>query len=279
MKFRIIWIIQQNLFFWNKKFTNYSLVNVKILINYNWNTSQPLSLFPGASECFSQLQSLLISIDSKTPDSLHGMTQICTNLNELIIFNRFQNLPGLISLIDAQKNLKNIISSSFLTSLINLKNLSIYNCVYDYDDDIRKVIQEFTHYLKISEFSELQTIDFYGLSCIEVLAILIGKTKGNISQIIINTVNKTAAENSGMSIANNEFDSLNILMNESNNFGDELLDILTKFSPKSLIGISLSEDWKYSTNAFELFLKVLENEIIYFILESLMKIILRVIIN
>ncbi|CAB5303670.1 hypothetical protein RhiirA1_540293 [Rhizophagus irregularis] len=290
--------------------------NIKIL---QWKTSQPLSLFPGAKECFSQLNNLYISIDSVSPNSLYEMIQICRDLNGLMIYNCSQNLPGLISLIDAQKNLKrlslfkyikkeyckelsnaikrkyntlndiclhslNIISPSFLTSLINLKNLSIYN--YD-NDNIRGDIKEFQHYLMISEFSELEYIDFYGLSWFEELAILIEKTKGNILQIIINPINKNA-ENTGLlikAIANNcpkinrlythlepkdfihvkslllncrnlsriEFDSLNILVNENYNFGDELLNILTEFSPKSLIYISLSGDWKFSTDSFELF--------------------------
>ena len=40
---------------------------------------------------------------------------------------------------------------------------------------------------------------------------------------------------------------------ENINIGDELLDSLTKFSPKSLIGIMISVGWKYSINSFEQF--------------------------
>ncbi|POG57789.1 hypothetical protein GLOIN_2v1736700, partial [Rhizophagus irregularis DAOM 181602=DAOM 197198] len=36
------------------------------------------------------------------------MIQICRDLNGLMIYNCSQNLPGLISLIDAQKNLKRL---------------------------------------------------------------------------------------------------------------------------------------------------------------------------
>jgi hypothetical protein len=35
--------------------------------------------------------------------------------------------------------------------------------------------------------------------------------------------------------------------------GDELLDILTKFSPNSLTNISISEGWKYSIDALKIF--------------------------
>ena len=45
-------------------------------------------------------------------------------------------------------------------------------------------------------------------------------------------------------------------MNENNNYiGDELLDILIEFSPKSLTYIIISEDWGYSVDAYERFLK------------------------
>ena len=37
--------------------------------------------------------------------------------------------------------------------------------------------------------------------------------------------------------------------------GDELLDILTKFSPNSLTTINISRSWEYSTNALENFYK------------------------
>jgi hypothetical protein len=303
--------------------------NVKYL---QWKTLQPLSLFPGASECFSQLNNLYISIDSVTPKSLYELTQICGNLNRLTISECSQNLTGLISLIDAQKNLKrlslyssikkesceelsnaikrkyntindlflhslSIISPSFLKSLINLKKIKICNFIYD---DSSENIKDFKQYLMISEFSELQCINLYGITCFKELALLIEKTKGNILQVIISVKNKTT-ENSGMlikAIANNcpkiiclcthlelkdfihvkslllncrnlssiEFNSLNILANENNNFGDELLNILAKFSPKSLNDISLSGDWKFSINAFELFFESCRkrNKLFYF---------------
>jgi len=49
-----------------------------------------------------------------------------------------------------------------------------------------------------------------------------------------------------------EFESLNFVINE-NNVGDELLDVLTNFSPDSLVNIKISGDWKYSIDAFERF--------------------------
>jgi hypothetical protein len=42
-------------------------------------------------------------------------------------------------------------------------------------------------------------------------------------------------------------------LNKINDIGDKLLDILAKFSPKSLNNITISGDWMYSIDAFEQF--------------------------
>src|ERR1043165_8098520 len=132
--------------------------NVKFLF---WETSQPLPLFPGASTCFSQLFRLCIDMDFVNSSALHEMAQICKDLNYLTVHNNYQDAPGLISLIDAQRNLKyvsiyvsenkkgtckelgkalarkgdtinklflnsiSIIPPSFLTSFVKLNNISL----------------------------------------------------------------------------------------------------------------------------------------------------------
>ncbi|RIA83434.1 hypothetical protein C1645_786335, partial [Glomus cerebriforme] len=280
-----------------------------------WDTSQPLPLFPGALTCFSQLHSLHIDVNIVSSNDLNEMARICKSLNKLAISNFSQDLPGLISLIDAQSNLESVslypdikgtceelskalarkgttindlhlgpigaIPPSFLTSLIKLKNITIYD-----SDNIRDEIKDFQHHLAISEFPDLQTITIVGLSCFKELAILIEKTNGNISYISIYTYNRSA-ENTGMlikAIANkcpkikclpiylvsNDFIHIKSLLlncrnledikfygldfvNDDDNIGDELLDILTKFSPNSLTKILISGGWKYSIDAFERF--------------------------
>src|SRR5436189_4870038 len=82
--------------------------NIKEL---SWQTSQPLSLFPGASTCFSQLQSLCVDIDFidfENSNALCEMAQISKHLNELTIYNCSQDHSRLISLIDAQRNLRSV---------------------------------------------------------------------------------------------------------------------------------------------------------------------------
>ncbi|GES78802.1 hypothetical protein GLOIN_2v440448 [Rhizophagus clarus] len=282
-----------------------------------WETYQPLPLFPGALTCFSQLSSLDIDVNFVDSDALYEMARICRNLTRLTINNCSQDIPGLISLIDAQKNLKSVslypttakkgaceelgkilarkgntidnlsvgpigsISPSFLTSLINLKSITIYE-----GDEIKEEIENFQHYLAISEFPNLQFIMIVGLSCFKELAMLIEKTRGNISEISIYTYNRSA-ENTGMlikAVAHNcpkirclpiylksdDFKYVKSLLvnckyledikfygldsvSKNDNIGDELLDILTEFSPVQLTKILLSGNWNYSIDAFERF--------------------------
>jgi hypothetical protein len=286
--------------------------NIKELM---WETSQPLPSFPGALTCFSQLYKLSINLCHVNSNNLYEMAQICKNLNILCVHYYCQDIPGLISLIDAQRYLKNVsfhchikkgiceeisntlakkgstinylslyssvdfISHSFLTSLVNLKDLKIYHNSGSYEG-----IKEFQKYLAISNFSDLQSLDIDGdLSCFKELAMLIEKTKGNISYISVCTFNKSV-RNTGMllKVISNHCPKIkhlksclgpkdliylkSLLMNCRNlkrlslnslydvdDIGDELLGILTKFSPKSLNKITINGNWKYSIDVFENF--------------------------
>jgi hypothetical protein len=301
--------------------------NVKEFV---WRTTQPLSLFPGATTCFSQLYRLTIDLDYINSNSLNEMAKICKDLNILSINNCSQDFPGLISLIDAQRNLNfvticnnsnsninnkkenceelskaltrkgntinylhldsvnTIIPPSFLTSLVNLTWILVYN---DEQYEDTEKIKEFQRYLAISEYPDLRSLNITGLLCFKELSTLVEKTRGNISRIYIYTINlaNRAATNTGMlikSIAKNcpkikflrtylepedfihvkslllncrnlediSFDNINFFVNESDdNVGDELLNILAKFSPKSLTHITISGSWKYSIDTFERF--------------------------
>jgi hypothetical protein len=273
--------------------------NIKEL---EWRTSQPLPSFPGALTCFSQLNSLTVDLYYVNSNNLYEMAQICKNLNVLNVYNYSQDIPGLISLIDTQRNLKSvsfycnikkgkceeisnalakkgntiirlclqgsvgIISHSFLTSLINIKDLEIYHNSENYEG-----IKGLQEYLAISKFSDLQSLCIYNnLSCFKELVMLIEKTEGNISNVSVHTFNKSV-KNTGMllkAISNHcpKIEHLNTYLgpndliylesllkncrnlkrvyldslDENNDIGDKLLDILTKFSPKSLSGIIIS---------------------------------------
>ncbi|CAB5197567.1 unnamed protein product [Rhizophagus irregularis] len=193
--------------------------NVKYL---SWETRQPLTLFPGASILFSQLHKLSIDIDYVNSDALYELAQISKDLNTLSIKSCSRNIPELIYLIDAQRNLKklildtevdektgkelsktlerngatinnlylnsidNIVLSS-LTALVNLKKLTILHW---------KNYKEIQQYLAISEFPNLQQLILTNvhLPSFKEISLLIEKTIGNISSIHITATNKTAKE-------------------------------------------------------------------------------------
>ncbi|RGB25302.1 hypothetical protein C1646_724138 [Rhizophagus diaphanus] len=284
-----------------------------------WDTLEPLLSFPGALTFFSQLYCLKINLLFIDSSSLYEMSQICKDLGELIIEECSEDITGLTSLIDAQRNLKivslefkildgsceklgtceelskalarrggtinnlslhdsvDVIPHSFLTSLVSLKYLGIY---YDCENYERNI--EFRKYLAISKFPDLQSLEIKDdLLCFKKLAMLIEKTKGNITNIYVETCNESA-ENTGMllnSISNhcprienlvtylgpNDLIYVKLLLmncrnlvclnlfglNENSDIlGDELLDILIKLSPKCLIDIIISGYWKYSIDAF-----------------------------
>ncbi|CAG8701009.1 uncharacterized protein OCT59_015481 [Rhizophagus irregularis] len=283
----------------------------KSIEELDWRINQPLTSFPGALTRFSQLFNLTVDLHFVSSNSLHEMAQICRDLNKLNVDNYFQDVPGLISLIDAQRNLKfvlfkfsfnikkeiyeglsnalakkdtinslilrgsvGVISHSFLTSLNNLKYLTIH-----YECENCEAIKELQKWLGNSKFPDLQSLDIGNdLLCFKELAMSIEKTKGNIFDITAYTSNKSA-ENTGkllkaISIHCPKIDYLNykswtsLLMNcrnlvclflhslnKNDDIGDELLNILTKFSPESLTEIKVSGYWKYSIDTFENFFK------------------------
>ena len=66
-----------------------------------------------STTCFSQLCSLDINAEFADSAALDEMAQICKALKILVIIDAcYQDIPGLISLIDAQRDLKNVIIST-----------------------------------------------------------------------------------------------------------------------------------------------------------------------
>jgi hypothetical protein len=284
--------------------------NVKEL---SWLNSQPLPSFPGASTCFSQLQSLFIDLDHVNSNALHQMSKICRYLDTLIIYNCSQELPELVSLIESQKNLKNVniysnnnrrgnykrlskalagksnmiknlhlnlnVNSPSL-SLVNLTELSLFDC-YSHNET-----REFQHYLSILRFPELQSLHVAGLVYTYDLATLIQKTNGNITRVFLSGSNMEDVGILINAIANNcrkieilhiklnptKFKHMILLLNNCRNLieinlsndsdysnyntmtsGNELLNILAEYSPKSLTNISISYIWSFSAYVLERF--------------------------
>ncbi|PKC75717.1 hypothetical protein RhiirA1_448506 [Rhizophagus irregularis] len=287
--------------------------NIKKL---DWDNTQPLSLFSGASTCFSSLRDLYVDVDFVKSDALYGMAQICKGIEKLTLHNCIQDVPGLVILIDVQRNLKslsihyeefkgidkelskamrkkaktitelylspvNCVSPLILTSFIKLEKGLFYN--YS-NNEYDKEIEEFQRYMKILEFPDLQYLEIEHLSCFKELSLLIEKSKGNILEINIYTKNENA-ENAGLLIKTIsrkcpkiekltthldlvglkylkellincnylEYLRLDCLHPKAEKMGDEILDIIIKYSPFTLKEIHLSETWMFSVGGFERF--------------------------
>ncbi|CAB4418289.1 unnamed protein product [Rhizophagus irregularis] len=241
-------------------------------------TTHPLNSFPGASECFSQLYSLRIDMKSVNSEIIHGMAQLCKDLNSLSIYNFSEDNLELISLINSQKK--------------NLKELYIYAT----NDSVEKFMRVFMHNaeklkqcLANSEFPNLKILGVTELECFKELAMLIEKTKGNISRIYVYTTDKWVKDTELLiqAVSKNcpkikflrtyiepkyfiniksvllncknleklRLDNINRPRYDVENTGDEILNILSEFSPDSLINITLSEDWKFSIDTLTRFLE------------------------
>ncbi|GBB99212.1 hypothetical protein RclHR1_03450007 [Rhizophagus clarus] len=209
--------------------------NIKKLAWEN-DVSLPLTSYPGAQTLFSQLYRLSINLDFIDSEELFEIAIICKGLNELNINNIHQDIPELIFLIDAQRNLKSLSFCSYLDgetceelskalirkgstlnnlslngsacvislpSLINLKGLKSIKFNYcEFYDNVKKLRQ----YLPLFEYSELQFLEYSGIPCFKELALLIEKTKGNIMHVSLCIVNESVIKNTGMvikAIANN----------------------------------------------------------------------------
>ncbi|PKK68111.1 hypothetical protein RhiirC2_782688 [Rhizophagus irregularis] len=235
----------------------------------------------GISDCSQILSGLIYLIDAQ-----RNLEKICFNIEgdektREELSNALVRNNNMISNL-CLSSVKNIIPSS-LISLVNLKKLTIYNW-----ENYEVEIKEFQEYLAISEFQNLRYLNISNLSCFKEISLLIEKTKGGVLEISVETANK-AAKNTGMlikAIAENcpnidylstyiepndfihvkslllncrnlktiKLDGLKFFVDiNDSNIGDELLDVLVKFSPKSLDDIAISECWKYSIEACERF--------------------------
>ncbi|PKY16223.1 hypothetical protein RhiirB3_428558 [Rhizophagus irregularis] len=188
----------------------------KSIEELDWRINQPLTSFLGAQTRFSQLCrfTFFLILRKKYMRGLSKALAKKDTINSLI-------LRGSVG----------VISHSFLTSLNNLKYLTIH-----YECENCEAIKELQKWLGNSKFPDLQSLDIGNdLLCFKELAMLIEKTKGNIFDITAYTSNKSA-ENTGKNLVCLFLHSLD----KNDDIGDELLNILTKFSPESLTEIKVS---------------------------------------
>jgi hypothetical protein len=72
-------------------------------------TSYKIHLMPGAKECFSEIEFLKIMINNSADDDiLIGLSEICKSIKTLELYVHVDIIYGIIMLINAQKNLKEV---------------------------------------------------------------------------------------------------------------------------------------------------------------------------
>ncbi|PKY54506.1 hypothetical protein RhiirA4_473357 [Rhizophagus irregularis] len=124
--------------------------------------------------------------DFVNSDALYEMAKICKSLNIIIICEYSKKNYGLISLVNAQRNLKEVL----------ICNNRKVDC-----KELTKALEKngVTITKLLLKFPDLQILDLKEISCFKELAMLIRKTKGNIIKISINLSIKKA-NNTGVLI-------------------------------------------------------------------------------
>ncbi|CAB4416442.1 unnamed protein product [Rhizophagus irregularis] len=201
------------------------------------------------------------------------MAQICKGIEKLTLHNCIQDVPGLVILIDVQRNLKSLsihyeefkgidkeLSKAMRKKAKTITELylSPVNCVSP---------------LILTSFIKLEKGLFYNYSNNEYdKEIEEFQRKGNILEINIYTKNVNA-ENAGLLIKTisrkcpkiekltTHLDLIRLFTSKAEKMGDEILDIIIKYSPFTLKEIHLSETWMFSVGGFERFLIVGKGEI------------------
>ncbi|GBB83458.1 hypothetical protein RclHR1_10190007 [Rhizophagus clarus] len=190
--------------------------NCKYIKDFYWKTTQPLFKYLGALNCFSQLYALTIDLQFVNSTALFEMAKICQNIEDLKVWYCNGDIPGLIMLIEVQKNLQSLfiyfmevekpcvqlsevierkantikkftmepfiatLSPKFFPLLINLQHLDLRNVI-----KMKKEIvgmQEWKNYLSISSFPNLHCLKTIYLP-IRFNCMLIEKSHGNIVEI------------------------------------------------------------------------------------------------
>ncbi|CAB4376185.1 unnamed protein product [Rhizophagus irregularis] len=144
------------------------------------------------------LNILIICEYSKENYGLNSLINVQRNLKEVLIYNKWKfDCKELTKALEKNDTITKLLLSSvsiiipsIIRSLINLKIGS--NNVYEEDKEIIR------QKIAISEFPDLQILNLKEISCFKELAMLIGKIKGNIKISIDLLIKK--ANNTGMLI-------------------------------------------------------------------------------
>jgi hypothetical protein len=173
--FEIQLIISNLIYYYDYNYSLYEKEIFKLFINSKAKfthlhiprgcTSYKIHLIPGAKESFSEIEFLKIMINNSADDDiLIGLSEICKSIKTLELYVHVNIIDGIIMLINAQKNLKEVYFEELKNNdeIIKLENSLIKH---------RKTIE----YIKITEppitniFSHLENLKILKLDDINYL--------------------------------------------------------------------------------------------------------------
>jgi hypothetical protein len=188
-----------------KLFINHKIkfTNLRIPSEFSYK----IHLIPGARECFSEIESLIFNSDTNE-EILIGLSEICKSIKKLEIYFYGSNHNGTIMLIDAQRNLEEVIfdyNFNNTAEIINLEKSLIKHGktierikmiyppitnIFSYFENLKILKVDNINYRKswdqlaAASLPFLQILDATGIKP-DILASLIEKTMGYLKEIKI----------------------------------------------------------------------------------------------
>jgi hypothetical protein len=201
-----------------KLFINNKMKYTSLYISNEISYDMQLILISEAKECFSEIEFLMFH-DDIDEEILIGLSEICKSIKKLEYFVYTNKQNGIVKLIDAQKNLKEVcfelLDLDFTDNIINLKNSLIKHGKTIEFIKIREpsIINTFSYFenLKILEVDSKADDESWGQLAavslpflqilnavvvpINILASLIEKTKGDLKEIRIRYIDPNDTNN------------------------------------------------------------------------------------
>jgi hypothetical protein len=199
-------------------FINNKMKYTSLYISKEIDCDTQFILISGTKECFSEIEFLMFH-DEIDEEVLIGLSEICKSIKKLEYFVDTNNQNGIVKLIDAQKNLKEVcfelLNLDFTDNIINLKNSlikhgktieyikirepSIIN-IFSYFENLKILVVDSK--VDYESWNQLATVSLPFLQIlnativpINILASLIEKTKGDLKEIKIDFVDHDDSNN------------------------------------------------------------------------------------
>ncbi|RIA94288.1 hypothetical protein C1645_873552 [Glomus cerebriforme] len=230
--------------------------NCNNIKEFSWRTEKPLFQYPGASIFFSHLCSLGINLHFVTSSSLFGMAQICQNIEELNIHDCYE----LSEVIERKSStlkkftirpIITLLSPKFLPSLINLQYLELNNDDgYEINGNNILIEKSQGNLLEINIYRSLEYIDpIFNKKLINAII----KYCPKVEKLMIDVDPKNLDGIKEIFLNCRQLRKVYFSTNNQNLVCDELLEIIVKFSSRSLYEFAFDDNWNFSVSGLQSF--------------------------